>query len=467
MKKMKNNTIGILLLLFVVLFSGCKEDEITNISAETLVIDQPGVTLEPGDSSKLTAMVMPGNAGNRAVFWKSSDPRIASVTDDGWVKASKPGTVTITAIAYSNTGIRSEVPATVNGIPDDVVSGVAGTYTGDLNIMGMGTTPNTELTLQQEGFYSVRLITSVDLTSMYMGNVPIDILTSVDRSPDGEGFIISGKGDAPPIGPITVEGTVDADGNIALEIYVAAFDATATYIGKNVANIEEIVTGTYVGDVIAGAPVGSNVEVIIKRENNKYKLQIDDNIASYPFQTEIEITVLRNGNDLTISSNPGTATVAGNTTQVTITSGTITSAGDLGFYIEIMGLTDLGAPTNTATYTGKKLENPAKVIAGTYEGIANVPIPGMPPTIPATITLTRSGNQVILTSTVTIPSMTPLVLDIPMDVLRSGANYGVSGNGSDENYGPISISGTVDNIGQIDLTISVGGMSVTYTGQKQ
>jgi hypothetical protein len=295
---------------------------------------------------------MPDNAGNRAVLWKTSSARIASVTGEGWLKAERPGGTTVTAIAYSNTEIRNSISVTVDGIPDDVVSGVVGTYTGVLDIPGLSNTPNAELTLQQEGFYSVRLITKVDLTDVVGAVVPINMLTGVDR--EGDKYRISGEEQVPPIGLVKVNGTVDADGNINLEIYVANFDATATYAGKNAVSIEEVITGTYMGDVVAGVPVGSNVAVIITREENKYKLKIDDIIASLPFQTEIEIMVSQSGNNLAISSEPGTATVAGNTTQVTIISGTITAAGAINFDIEIIGLTILGAPSNTATYSGQK-----------------------------------------------------------------------------------------------------------------
>jgi hypothetical protein len=362
MKKSLKNIIGILLLPLVVLLTGCKEEETRNVSAETLVIHYPEsvVTLDPEtqDSVKLlTATVMPENAGNKAVFWKSSDTRIASISDEGLVKAGRPGTVTVTAIAYSNTEIRSSIPVLVKGIPDDVVSGVAGSYTGVLTIPTVSTTPGAELTLQREGFYSVRLITSVDLTNASFGVVPISILTTVDRK--GERYTISGEGTVEQIGSVKVTGTVDADGNIDLEIEVVNFSITATYVGKNVINIEELVTGTYVGDVMAGAPVGSNVEVIIKREDGKYKFQIQDTIADFLFSTELEITVLQDNGSYTIRSAPGQAILSKDpmpdiSTSAEIKSGTITAAGNLTFDIEILGLTNIGAPTNTATYTGQK-----------------------------------------------------------------------------------------------------------------
>ena len=479
MKKLANNTIGVLLLLFVVLVFGCKEDEITNISAETLVIDQTEVTLDPGDSVKLSAVIMPENAGNRAVFWKSSSARIASINDEGWLKAERPGVATITAIAYSNAETRSSISVTVTGIPDDVVSGVVGTYTGDLNITGVGNTPNTELSLQQEDFYSVRLITSVDLRAVPQVGaiVPIDILTGVDR--DGEKYKISGTGNT-GIGPVTINGTVDADGNIELEIYVAAFDATATYTGKNIVNIEELVTGTYVGDVTAGVPVGSNVQVdIIRGEDKKYRLQIDDEIANFPFKTEIEITVSVSGNNFIISSGPETATIAGSQTQVTITSGTITATGTLDFEIEILGLTDIGAPSNIAIYSGQKLEKLANAVAGTYEGAVTVGEQPISAT-DAEITLT-----VVDRTTVRWTTSTPVSImgnnvtfeltessNFMLNVSGGSGTYTLTGQGS-------SILGEVDVTSDskvegknISLTMDVttsdyGVIPLVYTGQKQ
>jgi hypothetical protein len=112
---------------------------------------------------------------------------------------------------------------------DDIASGVVGNYIGMLTIFDIPL-DNTELSLQQENIHTVRLTTSVDLSSVpQIGvNVPIDIFMEVER--DGEGYTLSGEGIAAN-GQVTVNGTVDADGNIELEIYVAALNTTATYTG--------------------------------------------------------------------------------------------------------------------------------------------------------------------------------------------------------------------------------------------
>lgn len=474
MKHFVKHTIGILPLLFVVLLLGCKEDEITNITADTLVIDQTEVTLEPGDSVKLSAVILPENAGNRAAFWKSSGARIASINDEGWVKGLRPGATTITAIAYSNTEIRSSIPVIVNGIPDDVVSGVVGTYTGVLEIVTLGYSDNAaELTLQQDegDFYSVRLITSVDLTNFGYGNVSINILTGVDR--DGEdGYAISGEGDT-GIGAVTINGTVDADGNIDLAIYVASFDVTATYKGKNTANIEEIVTGTYVGTVNAAGMDTPGIEVIIDREANKqYQLQVDATILGERLATTIDIEVLRSGDIYTISSETGTSTLG----PVTITSGTITADGNLTFDIDIPALANFDVPT-TATYSGQKLEKLANAVAGTYEGVVtlnNQPISATDAEITLTV-VDRTTVRWTTSTQVTLPSpygTQTLTIEesdnFTLNVSGGSGTYTLTGSGNTL-LGNIEITSASKVEGKdISLTMDAGlGVPLIYTGQKQ
>lgn len=58
-------------------------------------------TMEVGNSIKATITLMPTDATNKSVTYKSSEATIATVASDGTVKALKPGTVTITATASS------------------------------------------------------------------------------------------------------------------------------------------------------------------------------------------------------------------------------------------------------------------------------------------------------------------------------------------------------------------------------
>lgn len=60
-------------------------------------IDRKSVTLAPGGNLKLTATISPANATNQTVIWESSNSHIATVDQQGNVKALKPGSATITA----------------------------------------------------------------------------------------------------------------------------------------------------------------------------------------------------------------------------------------------------------------------------------------------------------------------------------------------------------------------------------
>lgn len=74
------------------------------VPADTVAVT--GVTIDPttanikvGDTTKLTANVAPDNATNKAVTYKSSDEKIATVAPDGTLTAVAVGTANITVTA--------------------------------------------------------------------------------------------------------------------------------------------------------------------------------------------------------------------------------------------------------------------------------------------------------------------------------------------------------------------------------
>ncbi|MBQ9014992.1 MAG: Ig-like domain-containing protein [Firmicutes bacterium] len=52
--------------------------------------------MKKGKKKTLKATVSPSNAANKAVTWKSSNKKVATVTSKGVVKAKKKGKATIT-----------------------------------------------------------------------------------------------------------------------------------------------------------------------------------------------------------------------------------------------------------------------------------------------------------------------------------------------------------------------------------
>lgn len=88
------------------------EPEVVMVSGITLN-PYEGLELVEGNSSKITATVVPSNATNSSVKWVSSSPDVATVDDSGNVTAIKAGSTTITCTAVDGSGVSAVCPVTV------------------------------------------------------------------------------------------------------------------------------------------------------------------------------------------------------------------------------------------------------------------------------------------------------------------------------------------------------------------
>ena len=69
------------------------------IAVEQITLSATSLSLKLGDSRTLTATVIPSDATDSQVTWSSSDPSVATVSDQGEVTAVRAGNCTITATA--------------------------------------------------------------------------------------------------------------------------------------------------------------------------------------------------------------------------------------------------------------------------------------------------------------------------------------------------------------------------------
>ena len=87
-------------VLFAVVAVSCgpndEPESPSDVAVTSVSLSQAAVTLEPGGTVSLTAIVNPANATNKSVTWSSSNQVVATV-DNGTVKALSQGTATITA----------------------------------------------------------------------------------------------------------------------------------------------------------------------------------------------------------------------------------------------------------------------------------------------------------------------------------------------------------------------------------
>lgn len=74
-------------------YAECKVTVIENVTSITL--DETELQMRTGDEKTLNATVMPTNATDRSVIWRSTDSKVATVDENGVVKAVMPGTAKI------------------------------------------------------------------------------------------------------------------------------------------------------------------------------------------------------------------------------------------------------------------------------------------------------------------------------------------------------------------------------------
>lgn len=113
LRKMKNSII-LISLAFVFLFSCSKDDMEKEIQVKTIVIaGDNSLTATP---KPLTATVLPSDATNKELTWSVSDPTIAVITETGLLTGIKNGTVKVIATAKDGSGIKTDKTYTVSGI---------------------------------------------------------------------------------------------------------------------------------------------------------------------------------------------------------------------------------------------------------------------------------------------------------------------------------------------------------------
>lgn len=79
----------------------------------SITISPASLSLQPNETSTLTATVLPSDADNKEEEWTSSDEAVAEVSADGCITAKAEGTCVITCAAKDGSGVKGECQVTV------------------------------------------------------------------------------------------------------------------------------------------------------------------------------------------------------------------------------------------------------------------------------------------------------------------------------------------------------------------
>lgn len=181
--------VSLILLCFVMLFTGCSND--TNTSNVTIIMNKKETTLVVGQEQNLKAITSPKGV---SVTWESENPDIVSVSTTGRIKGEKVGQTTIKATAGS------KVATCLVTVEQITVSLSAKTVIIDVS---------EKLTYQLEATNSKNLSGSYVWTSSNEGVATVDedgLVTAVSK---GQTTITASKGDAFDTCEVTVTAPED------------------------------------------------------------------------------------------------------------------------------------------------------------------------------------------------------------------------------------------------------------------
>jgi uncharacterized protein (TIGR02145 family) len=88
----RNKLILSLFITITVMFTACGPEK---VYVNNVVLNIANLQLEIGDNEKLDAAIHPANADNQNVIWRSNNPSIATIDENGLITAVAQGTATI------------------------------------------------------------------------------------------------------------------------------------------------------------------------------------------------------------------------------------------------------------------------------------------------------------------------------------------------------------------------------------
>ncbi|VBB48382.1 Beta-glucanase (modular protein) [uncultured Paludibacter sp.] len=117
---MKNKLKILYYLIVLLLLNACTKEPDIMPKTQSLALSPTSGEIKEGDSLKLTPQINPSNA-QPIIAWTSSNEKVATVSQNGMVKALARGSVTITAIADDSIEANASLTITREDLPYQLV----------------------------------------------------------------------------------------------------------------------------------------------------------------------------------------------------------------------------------------------------------------------------------------------------------------------------------------------------------
>lgn len=266
--------------------------EMEKVEPESIDVDKKDVTLIEGENTEVVATILPENATDKTVTWKSYDTDIVTVSNNGAIYAKGAGSTIVTATTAN--GIRKFVQVTVNGTGDSDSGNSLGfevkenwvyfnkpsTWKSTVNIYGwdnnyeatIGQWPGSPLTNIADDIYGIEVPEGTQYIIFNDGINQTADLVLEGQYFDGNSFQWTEMPDMMPKGSILLEHKT-LDGMILSSKYVfgdvgsAYTTEVGSFDGYILKTAPENATGTYGEEAITVS--------YIYREDISYSVKVD------------------------------------------------------------------------------------------------------------------------------------------------------------------------------------------------
>ena len=235
---MKNQFYLFLWISIFLLLTACGDDkqEPDVIAVTGVELNRIELTLEEGDSEILVATVMPEDATNKKVTWKSSDASVASVDANGKVTALQTGMAIVLVITEDGGKVavctvtcggeieRPEVPVTGVELNKDKCSLVEGENETLKAIVLPENATNKELVWSSSDESIAVVDASGKVTALRAGTATVIVLTA-----DGAKSASC---------EVTVESALPREGSRTVLVYVAADNSLSSFASADLAEMK-------------------------------------------------------------------------------------------------------------------------------------------------------------------------------------------------------------------------------------